>query len=81
MQNGPSPTFSPRSRLGPLIPIACNNFMRDWRHEFIYDEATLTVLASEADISDVREVNANEDPALAGLEQWHLVIGDKMNDF
>lgn len=47
-----------------------NNFFRDWGHQFIYDERSLSDLLSRSGFSDIHrcEVNCSEDPHFCGLE-------------
>jgi len=47
-----------------------NNFVRDWGHQFIYDEKTLKAALEYAGFVDVRSVEINQSyfPELAGME-------------
>jgi len=47
-----------------------NNFVRDWGHQFIYDEPALRRALTSAGFDGVvtRDLNASDDPALADLE-------------
>ncbi|HUN56242.1 MAG TPA: methyltransferase domain-containing protein [Smithella sp.] len=47
-----------------------NNFMREWGHQFIYDEETLSAVLKEAGFKNVtrRELNQSESDALRFLE-------------
>jgi predicted SAM-dependent methyltransferase len=59
----------------PYAPYAddtfvINNYVRDWGHQFIYDEKTLRRAFERAGFSAIvtRELNDSEDVALRGLE-------------
>jgi predicted SAM-dependent methyltransferase len=75
----------PRIEAGtPLTPgMVFNNFVRDWGHQFIYDQATLTVLLTKAGFVSVRrcEINQSDDQNLTALEQRDKAIGDVANQF
>lgn len=47
-----------------------NDFMRNWGHQFIYDERTLSFALGSAGFSDVArcELNSSDDEALRGIE-------------
>jgi predicted SAM-dependent methyltransferase len=78
-------TFPPAlEQSTPLTPcMVFNNYMRNWGHQFIYDEKTLTALLIKAGfVSAYRcEINESEDPHLAGQEMRQLAIGDAANSF
>lgn len=44
--------------------------MRNWGHQFIYDEKTLSLTLRSAGFSDITrcELNASDDDALRGIE-------------
>jgi len=78
--------FLPRSVTESMPVTSCmifNNFVRNWGHQFIFDEETLKLLLSEAGFTDLRrcEHNRSDDPNLAGLELRQFVIGDVANEF
>lgn len=52
-------------------PHVVNNFMHAWGHQFIYDEATLRHLLSDAGFADIRlcQLDDSTQPALAGLSK------------
>ena len=60
-----------------------NNFMRDWGHQFIYDEDTLTALLEGAGFIDIRRcvVNVSDDAELAGQEMHQSITGVVANSF
>jgi len=47
-----------------------NNFVRDWGHQFIYDEGLLKMTMASAGFRDIRAylLNRSDDPHLANLE-------------
>ncbi len=61
--------------------VVFNNFFRDWGHQFIYNEATLTTLLQMTGFRDILrlEVGESSDPVLCGLENHHLEITDRFN--
>jgi predicted SAM-dependent methyltransferase len=68
----------------PLTPcMVFNNFVRDWGHQFIYDEKTLSALLTKCGFVSVHrcKVGESEDPHLRDLEMHHLVTGDAANNF
>lgn len=75
------PDAEPGTDLTPCMVF--NNFMRNWGHQFIYDGTTLTALLNKAGFVSVRrsEVNTSEDRNFIGLENRHLAIGEKANNF
>ncbi len=61
-----------------------NNEMRNWGHEFLYDEETLTRALEAAGFADVVRFATGEsdDPELRGVEFHGKVVGDEeMNAF
>lgn len=75
----------PKVEVGtPLTPcMVFNNFVRDWGHQFIYDEATLSALLVRAGFASVgrRDVNQSNDANLVMLELRHIAIGNEANEF
>jgi predicted SAM-dependent methyltransferase len=68
----------------PLTPcMVFNNFMRNWGHQFIFDEPTLKGLLIKAGFASVRrcEINESDDPNLANQEMRQVAIGDAANNF
>ena len=62
--------FSPSPPPGAGEALVVNDFMRNWGHQFIYDEETMRLSLRNAGFSDVvrRELNASDDEALRDLE-------------
>jgi hypothetical protein len=60
-----------------------NNYMRNWSHQFIYDDKTLNALLTKAGFVSVhrRQINESQDPNLAAQEMRQLAIGNPANDF
>lgn len=54
----------------PSACFAINNFVRNWRHTFIYDKPTMAHALEASGFREVREypLNRSEVPQLAGLE-------------
>jgi predicted SAM-dependent methyltransferase len=68
----------------PLTPcMVFNNYMRNWGHQFIYDDKTLTALLIKAGFVSAHrcEINDSEHPHLAAQEMRQLAIGDAANNF
>lgn len=69
----------------PDLPVSCtsvvNNFFRDWGHQHIYDQRTLSQVLSDCGFGDIIrcEVGQSKDPPLAGLETHGQWIGDSNN--
>lgn len=60
-----------------------NNFMRDWGHQFVYDERTLVALLEDAGLHAVVrcDVNRSTDHHLADQEMHQQITGTLANDF
>jgi hypothetical protein len=73
-----------RPSIRPLEPAkTLNNYMRNWGHQFIYDEPTLKVLLTKAGLVSVhrQQINESQDPNLVAQEMHQLAIGKPANDF
>jgi predicted SAM-dependent methyltransferase len=57
----------------PCDTFVINNFVRAWRHQFIYDEKVLRFSMEQAGFVEITKValNESEDPALRNLENEH----------
>lgn len=62
-------TFVPNAPQADALFVV-NNYVRDWGHQFIYDERCLRAALIRAGFVDVesRRLNESSDPALQGLE-------------
>ena len=60
-----------------------NNFMRNWGHQFVYDERTLLALLKDVGFAAVRRcaVNFSEDPQLVGQEMHQQIVDTIANNF
>jgi predicted SAM-dependent methyltransferase len=75
------PALEPSTALTPCMVF--NNYMRNWGHQFIYDQKTLKALLTKAGFISVhrRQINESQDPNLAAQEMRQLVIGNPANEF
>ena len=75
------PALEPSTALTPCMVF--NDYMRNWGHQFIYDQKTLKALLTKAGFVSVhrRQINESQDPNLAAQEMRQLVIGNPANDF
>jgi len=57
----------------PCDTFVINNFVRAWRHQFIYDEKVLRFSMEQAGFVEITKValNESEDPTLRNLENEH----------
>lgn len=60
----------PRVAVPPHPVHVINNFVRDWGHQFIYDQASLARAITGAGFTDIRqcEINQSDHAKLRGLE-------------
>jgi predicted SAM-dependent methyltransferase len=69
--------------LGPpnTPALVVNNFFREWGHQLIYDELTLSELLREIGFCDVQrmEIGHSQYPELDGAEMHGLSIGEEQN--
>ncbi len=69
----------------PELPVSSvsvvNNFFRDWGHQYIYDQQTLSQVLSNCGFGNIVrcQVGQSNDPALSGLETHGKLIGDSNN--
>lgn len=66
--------FAPEKNASVVI----NNFVRDWGHQFIYDDVTLPAALARAGFSKISRCRINESdyPELRGLESdWRMPAG------
>ena len=63
--------------------VVVNQMFRGWGHQFLYDEATLTKVLSEAGFSGIVrcEVGKSDDAELENLERHWRKIGEANNRF
>jgi predicted SAM-dependent methyltransferase len=61
--------------------LVINNFMRDWGHQFVHDEKSLTYLLQEAGFQSIIQVNVGEsnDLHFQNIEQHGKEITDDFN--
>ncbi len=61
--------------------LVINNFFRDWGHQFIHDEQTLTYILQDANFTHITrcQVNESADAAFQNLEQHGNEIGEQFN--
>jgi predicted SAM-dependent methyltransferase len=66
-------------RSNPVYMV--NRAVRDWGHQFLYDEATLTRLLVGAGFRDIVRHASNQShyPDLDGVERHHEEVGDRIN--
>lgn len=64
-----------------LDALVINNFMRDWGHQFVHDEKSLTYLLKGAGFEVITRVNVGEstDENLKNIEQHGKEITDEFN--
>jgi predicted SAM-dependent methyltransferase len=70
------------SRATPVFDI--NTAMREWDHQFLFDEATLRGILAEAGFGEIRRfrVGESEDPVLTGRERHGEILNnDVVNEF
>ncbi|HSH94764.1 MAG TPA: methyltransferase domain-containing protein [Roseimicrobium sp.] len=79
--------WSLKSNYG-TVPAPCpafvlNAFVRNWGHQFIYDEETLSVALHTAGFADIRRARPglSDDPVMKGLEGHARQIGHENNEF
>lgn len=72
-------TFTPDLPASSVSVV--NNFFRDWGHQYIYDQRTLSQVLSNWGFGDIVrcEVGQSNHPALSGLETHGKWIGDANN--
>jgi predicted SAM-dependent methyltransferase len=72
-------TLRPDLPAGPVSVV--NNFFRDWGHQYIYDQQTLSQVLSNCGFGNIVrcEVGQSSEPALSGLERHGELIGDSNN--
>jgi predicted SAM-dependent methyltransferase len=69
----------------PDLPVSAvsvvNNFFRDWGHQYIYDQTTLSQALANCGFGDIVrcEVGHSNDPELCGLERHGRLIGEANN--
>jgi predicted SAM-dependent methyltransferase len=91
--NRPQPTPTERRYLRRMIEesfkvsgfehaaFVVNGFMRNWGHQFVYEEQTLVEQLRRAGFVDMRRwrVNESDQPALQGVEQHGDAISEEFN--